>query len=213
MNRQQTLSLLEQHRLLAILRGNFRDQGIRIVEVLVEAGIRVLEVSTVSKDYEGLIRSIVDAFGKQVAVGAGTVRTLEQLGKVADAGASFVVSPDTNPVVITETRRINLASFPGALTPTEVSRAIDSGADAVKLFPASVFGPSYVRALHGPFPSLRLIPTGGIHTGNLKEYLEQGAWAVAAGSELVRSDQAERDDWVDLRMRAEKFIRIAGGTE
>jgi 2-dehydro-3-deoxyphosphogluconate aldolase / (4S)-4-hydroxy-2-oxoglutarate aldolase len=211
MTRQDAISLLEQHRLLAILRGDFRDNAVALAGILVEAGIRVLEVSTVSKSYAEVIRSIVDAFGKQVAVGAGTVLTLEHLRDAADAGAVFVVSPGTNPAVIAETRRINLASFPGALTPTEILLAMESGADAVKLFPASAFGPSYLRALRGPFPSLRVIPTGGIHTGNLREYLDQGAWAVAVGSEMVRGDQAEPDQWAELRSRAEKFVALTGG--
>jgi 2-dehydro-3-deoxyphosphogluconate aldolase / (4S)-4-hydroxy-2-oxoglutarate aldolase len=211
MTRQDTLSLLEQHRLLAILRGDFCDNAVALAGILLEAGIRVLEVSTISKSYTEVIRSIVDTFGKQAAIGAGTVLTLEHLREAADAGAGFVVSPGTNPAVIAETRRINLASFPGALTPTEILLAMESGADAVKLFPAIAFGPSYLRALRGPFPSLRVIPTGGIDAGNLREYLDQGAWAVAIGSEMVRGDQEERDQWAELRSRAEEFVALAGG--
>jgi len=211
MNRETSLALLQQHRLLAILRGDFQDNAVPIARELFEAGIRVLEFSTVSAAWAENIRALTQAFGDRLAVGAGTVLHVDHVRQAADAGASFVVSPNTNPAVITATHNFDMASFPGALTPTEILLALESGADAVKLFPAAVFGPSYVRALRGPFPSLRLIPTGGVHAGNLREYFQNGAWAVAIGSELVRGDESSSSTWPELRSRAAKLVELAGG--
>lgn len=209
-NRETNLALLQRHRLLAIVRGDFQDKALSIAHELCEAGIRLLEFSTVSPGWAENIRAITQAYGDRLAVGAGTVLHLDQVRQAADAGAAFVVSPNTNPAVITATHNFDMASFPGALTPTEVVLALDAGADAVKLFPAAAFGPSYVRALRGPFPSLRLIPTGGVHTGNLREYLQNGAWAVAVGSELVRGDESSSNAWRELRSRAAKLVELAG---
>jgi Entner-Doudoroff aldolase len=210
MNREMTLALLQQHRLLAILRGDLNDKASSIARVLFEAGFRVLEISTVSPAWAENILAITQAFGDRLAVGAGTILNGDQVRRAADAGATFVVSPNTNPTIIAATCKSDMASFPGALTPTEIHLAIDSGADAVKLFPAAAVGPSYVRALRGPLPSLRLIPTGGIHTGNLRDYFEHGAWAVGIGSELVRGDEASPQTWPELRTRAAKFVELAG---
>jgi Entner-Doudoroff aldolase len=210
MSRTTVLDLLERRRLLAIFRGDFRDKAVDLAGVLYEAGLRVVEVTTVSPGWAKHISAVVDAFG-DMAVGAGTVLTAEQVQQAADAGASFIVSPDTNGNVIAATRALGLASFPGALTPTEILRAVELGADAVKLFPASALGPSYLRALRGPLPSLRFIPTGGVHSGNIREYLERGAWAVAVGSELVRSNEADHNSWPELRQRAQTLVDLAGG--
>jgi len=211
MNRETSLALLQQYRLIAILRGDFQNEALSIAHELFEAGIRLLEFSTVSPAWAENIRVIAQSFGDRLAVGAGTVLYVDHVRQATDAGAAFVVSPNTNPAVITATHNFDMASFPGALTPTEILSAIDAGADAVKLFPAAAFGPSYVRALRGPFPSLRLIPTGGVHAGNLREYFQNGAWAVAIGSELVRGDESSSSTWPELRSRAAKLVELAGG--
>lgn len=209
MKRKQVVELLQQSGLIAILRGNFDGKEVEIAHALIEGGIRLMEVSIVSANYKKVIERIATAFGDQIAIGAGTVLNLEQLAEVTGCGASFIVSPDSNDRVIEKTREFDCASFPGAFTPSEIVRARASGADAVKLFPASALGTGFVRALRGPLPDIKLIPTGGVHLHNLAEWFDAGAWAVAIGSELVDAKTIEAGDWNLLAGRARSFVRGA----
>ncbi len=209
MKRDEALQIVEHHRLIAILRGDFRDREVSLARALFESGVRALEVSTISPDWEQVIRRIADALGTQLAVGAGTVLNADHVTMAADAGACFMVAPNTNPAVIGKARAADLATFPGAYTPTEILAAIDCGAYAVKLFPAVTLGPDYLRALRGPLPGVRLVPTGGICLDNIARYFDAGAWAVAIGSELVQSDESEPNDWISLRDRAQRFVELA----
>jgi Entner-Doudoroff aldolase len=209
MTRDEVLRVVEEHRLIAILRGDFLGTEVALARALLESGVKALEVSTVSPDYGLLIRRLADELGNQVAVGAGTVLNMDHVAAAADAGACFMVAPNTNAAVIAKARDAHLAVFPGAYTPTEILQAIDCGADAVKLFPATTLGPEYVRAIRGPLPRVPLIPTGGIDLNNISRFFEAGAWAVAVGSELVRRDETDLHDWADLRDRARRFVDLA----
>jgi 2-dehydro-3-deoxyphosphogluconate aldolase/(4S)-4-hydroxy-2-oxoglutarate aldolase len=203
------LSLLADARLIAILRGDFGDRLLDIVNALVDGGIRLLEISTVSTHYAEAIGEIVKVHGGRLAVGAGTVLNLVHLETVVDAGASFIVSPDLNKEVVEETRRQGCASFPGAFTPTEITSAIRYGADAVKLFPASALSPAFVRGLRGPLPDLKMIPTGGVNLDNIEEWFGAGAYAVAIGSELVNAAEAGAIDLKALSYKARQYSQAA----
>ncbi|MHB1956847.1 MAG: bifunctional 4-hydroxy-2-oxoglutarate aldolase/2-dehydro-3-deoxy-phosphogluconate aldolase [Sulfobacillus sp.] len=209
MSRQAVLAALEETRLIAIMRGDFRNREVPLVETLLAGGVTVVEVSTVSPNYQSSIQRIANAFAGRVHIGAGTILTVRHVAETADAGATFLVSPNMKPDVIAASRKHHMASFPGAYTPTEVLQAIEEGADAVKLFPANALGPGYVKALRGPLPSVRLIPTGGISLENINEYLNTGAWAVAVGSELVRAAEVQTGDWGQLQKRAQSFAQAA----
>jgi 2-dehydro-3-deoxyphosphogluconate aldolase/(4S)-4-hydroxy-2-oxoglutarate aldolase len=209
MTRDEVLRLIEEQRLIAILRGDFRGREVALARALLESGVKVLEVSTVSPDYSLVIRRLADEMGDRIAIGAGTVLNVRHVSAAVDVGACFIVAPNTNARVIAQAQKAHLAVFPGAYTPTEIIESIDCGADAVKLFPAVALGPDYVRALRGPLPGVSLIPTGGINLENIYRYLEAGAWAVAVGSELVRSEESDADDWANLRERARRFVKLA----
>jgi 2-dehydro-3-deoxyphosphogluconate aldolase/(4S)-4-hydroxy-2-oxoglutarate aldolase len=209
MTRDELLRAVEECRLIAILRGDFRGREVSLAHALLESGVKILEVSTISHDYSFVIRRLADALGSQIAIGAGTVLNAEHVAAAADAGACFMVAPNINAAVIARARNAHLAVFPGAYTPTEILQAIDCGADAVKLFPATTLGPQYVRAIRGPLPRVLLIPTGGIDLENMSRFFDAGAWAVAVGSELVRSDEADVNNWADLRDRARRFVEMA----
>jgi len=209
MTREQVIHAIDEQRLIAILRGGFRDHEVPLAQALWEGGVRALEVSTVSPGYDRVLRRLVDALGSDVAIGVGTVLSIDHVAAAADAGATFMVAPNINPVVIGKARDAGMAIFPGALTPTEILEAVDAGADAVKLFPASTVGPEYLRAVRGPLPKVRLIPTGGVGLDNLAAWLGAGAWAVAVGSELVRSNESDLQDWAGLRERSSRFAELA----
>ncbi len=205
MNRSQVLNLFENKRLIAILRGDLRGRELEILAALEQAGIAAVEMSIVSPDFDALLARIAVSFGSRMAIGAGTILTLDDLDRAITAGASFVVSPDGNREVIEASLRAGLVSVPGAFTPTEIVQVKRWGADAVKMFPAGSLGPEYVRAVRAPLPDLRLVPTGGVRLTDLPAYWQAGAWAVAVGSELVNASRIKDPDLVELRAVARAF--------
>jgi 2-dehydro-3-deoxyphosphogluconate aldolase/(4S)-4-hydroxy-2-oxoglutarate aldolase len=210
MTRQEVLEHIQRTRVIAIVRGEMHGKELEIAEALVEGGIAALEISIVTPGSDAAIRKLASRLGDRIAIGAGTVLTVEELRRVADCGASFVVSPNIDPPVIELTRNLELASFPGAYTPTEIVLADRYGADAVKVFPAVSLGAPYIRALQGPLPGIRLIPTGGIHLQNLAEYQAAGAWAVGIGSELVGYQELNHFNPQQLTEKARNFVHAGG---
>ncbi len=138
--------------------------------------------------------------------GAGTVVTAEQAEAAIDAGAEFLVTPAIRPQVAAVAQRRGVPVFLGALTPSEVLAALDLGSAAVKIFPASANGPRYLKDLHGPFPDVRLVPSGGVSSANAREFLEYGAFAVSAGTEVVPPSTVAAGDHAEIARRAVHFV-------
>ena len=197
---------------LAIVR--FHDGGDLdgTLEALVRGGIDVLEVTA---DTPGALEAVERTARNGHTVGVGTVLTAEQVRASAAAGARFVVSPGVVPEVVEAAHELGLEPLPGVFTATEILQAQATGARVMKLFPASYGGPAYLRALRGPFPSLPLVPTGGIRVEDIRAYLDAGATAVALGGELVgrsapRSD-AELEQVVERARRAVEAAGVPAG--
>jgi 2-dehydro-3-deoxyphosphogluconate aldolase/(4S)-4-hydroxy-2-oxoglutarate aldolase len=127
-----------------------------------------------------------------------------------NAGARFLVTPDVNEEVAQAARDLDVPVFLGALTPTEVARAAALGSVAVKIFPARAFGPGYLGDLHGPFPGLPLLPSGGVSEANAIEFLGAGAVAVCAGTSVVPPATVAAGDWTDITTRAARFVAALG---
>lgn len=209
MKRADAVAKIAETKLIAILRGDLWGRELDIVSSIAAGGMTALEVSIVSPNYAKTIRRLVREFGEFIAIGAGTVLTAEQVCEVADCGASFVVSPNCDPEVICATQKMEMASFPGAYTPTEILQANRWGADAVKIFPAISLGPQYISALRAPMPGVRFVPTGGITIQNISAYLAAGAWAIGLGSELMHTRDAENLDTVALVQKVCNFVAVA----
>ena len=163
---------------------------------LVRGGIEQVEVTI---DTPGALEAVAVAAGEGRTVGVGTIVDSEQVRAAAAAGARFVVSPGLVPEVIETALMLGLEPMPGVFTATEILTAAATGARVMKLFPASSGGPSYLRALRGPFPTLALIPTGGVRIEEVQAYLQAGATAIALGSDLVGrvAPQSDADlDWI-----------------
>jgi 2-dehydro-3-deoxyphosphogluconate aldolase/(4S)-4-hydroxy-2-oxoglutarate aldolase len=171
---------------------------------LVEAGVRLLELSLTSTDALSVLRRICAELGDTALVGAGTVLSDEDARRGAAAGAVFVVTPALCDGA-TEALRLGMPVLAGAMTPTEVLAARRAGACAVKLFPARQLGPDYVTALRGPYPDLDLVPVGGVGLPEVPQYLAAGALAVGVGSPLA-GDAPDGGDLRALRARAEAFL-------
>ena len=172
-------------RVVAIGRGLPVASIERIAEGLVAGGIRAFEITLNSPGALDAITALAARWGDQLLVGAGTVLDPDEAGRAADAGARCIVSPNTDPAVIDWAVQYGLPVFPGAFTPTEALLAWRAGATAVKLFPASVAGPAFVRELRGPFRDIPLIATGGVTIESAPAFLAAGAVAVGMGSWLT----------------------------
>ncbi len=181
---------LRDTRVIAILR--LRDHGltVEVCEALVRGGIRVLEVTL---DDPAALAALRRVAGLDALVGAGTVLDAATVAAAADAGARFIVSPNTDVRVITASLDAGLTPLPGALTATEVAAAVEAGAEYVKLFPAGPMGYAYLRALRGPFGRVAFIPTGGIAHDAAREWIAAGAVAVGLGSDLVPARPSDAD--------------------
>lgn len=200
--------LLARHRLLAIIRGSDPAACERTAELLVEAGVRLLEVSLTSTDALGVLARITGNLGSRAHIGAGTVLSAEDAKNALDAGARFAVTPAACDGVAAALG-LGMPVLAGAMTPSEVLAAHRAGASAVKLFPAEGLGPRYVKALGDPFPGLGLVPVGGVGLADVPRYLEAGALAVGVGSPLA-GDAPHGGDLGALRERAGEFLAAAG---
>ncbi|MEY4166593.1 MAG: bifunctional 4-hydroxy-2-oxoglutarate aldolase/2-dehydro-3-deoxy-phosphogluconate aldolase [Blastocatellia bacterium] len=202
----RALEMIGAGRVVTILRGDFGGREEEIVGVLAGAGITAVEVTLNSPGALATIGRLAARFGDQLAVGAGTVLTAEEVERVADAGGEFIVSPNRDQRVIGRTKQLGLASLPGCFTPSEIVEALDAGADAIKLFPVQPLGIDFVRAIQGPFPGLRLVPTGGVTPEMAQRYYAAGAWAVGVGSELMRGPLTSESDFDTLRVRVLGYL-------
>src|ERR1700758_2822974 len=190
MNPKILLTALKDAPVVAILRRPKIDIQ-RCVNVLVENGIRFIEITMESEQAESFLRSTKQQETDRVTFGAGTVTTLALAKKAKFAGAKFLVTPNFNPEVIRFAREHELPIFCGAMTPTEIFQAHEAGADAVKVFPAGTLGPQYFKELRGPFPDIPLLATGGIGTSNAALFFEAGATAIGVGSALIPKDNEQ----------------------
>ncbi|MEW9527085.1 bifunctional 4-hydroxy-2-oxoglutarate aldolase/2-dehydro-3-deoxy-phosphogluconate aldolase [Microbispora sp. NPDC049125] len=197
------LEELASRRLLAIVRGTDADAALRTVVTLVEEGVELVEVSLVTPGALDVIRGARAALGETAGLGAGTVLTAADAREAAEAGASYLVTPALGEAVAAG-RRLGLPVLAGALTPTEVVAALGAGAAAVKLFPASLGGVPYLRALRDPFPQVPFVPVGGVDAAAATGYLRAGAVAVGVGSPLV-GDAANGGSLDELRARIREF--------
>ncbi|WP_026550149.1 bifunctional 4-hydroxy-2-oxoglutarate aldolase/2-dehydro-3-deoxy-phosphogluconate aldolase [Arthrobacter sp. Br18] len=198
-------------RLLAIVRGNDTQAAVRTAVALVEEGFRYLEVSLNTADAVDVISAVHDEVGTGATIGAGTVLSVDDVARVAAAGAQFIVTPALAPSVA-EAVRLDLPVLAGAFTPSEVYSAMDRGAAAIKLFPASLGGPRYLSALRDPFPDISFVPVGGVDESAAVDYLSRGALAVGIGSPLI-GDAASGGDLPALRVRARQFLAAAAGLQ
>ena len=204
------LSELAQERLLVIIRGADPEAAIATSLVLLQSGIRFLEVSLVTADALGVIAEVARSAPDGAVIGAGTVLTRDDVTRAAEAGARFMVTPAVTESVA-ESVALGIPVLAGAFTPTEVLTAMGLGATAVKLFPSALGGPAYLRALRDPLPDVPFVPVGGVDVTLAADYLAVGAVAVGVGSPLV-GDAVRGGDLDALRARAAAFLAVAHGS-
>jgi len=206
MSAQAVKAAILTQKIVTIVRGPLFAHIEIIAAILAEEGLTVIEVTLNSPSALPMIETLAARFSSAMQIGAGTVLTTQHVDQVRDAGASFIVSPDTCPPVIRRALGHGLLPLPGAYTATEIRRALRAGAELIKLFPAVPGGPEYLRQMRGPFDEALLIPTGGVTAGDIPAFLAAGAAAFGIGRELVAptfdGSRAAQDA---LRQRARQF--------
>lgn len=181
------LAGLEEAGVVAIIRMADPSRIGAVVDALVEGGVRALEVTMTVPGAVDHIRALAPRLPAGFLLGAGTVTDAETVARVADAGASFIVSPVFRREVIEAAAARDVVAAPGCFSPTEVLDAWEAGAPIIKVFPATALGPGYLKDLHGPMPQVKLMPTGGVTVDNAGEWIAAGAAAVGLGTSLLDS--------------------------
>ena len=191
--------------LVAVVRSPDDACLLDVAEALVAGGIEAIEITFTVPRAPQVLQRVADRLGDSVLLGAGTVLDAETARAAILAGARFLVSPVVAPEVVRMGRRYDCPAIAGALTPTEVFQAWQAGSDIVKVFPANVGGPGYLKALHGPLPHIRLMPTGGVDLQTATAFLKAGACALGVGTALVSREILAARRWNELTQRARAY--------
>ncbi|TXK84276.1 bifunctional 4-hydroxy-2-oxoglutarate aldolase/2-dehydro-3-deoxy-phosphogluconate aldolase [Paenibacillus sp. N3.4] len=209
--RTHIMELIKRHKLIAILRGIEDERIVPVLEALHDGGIRLVEIPFNHRHPEGIkntqavIAALSQHFGSRMSIGAGTVMTAEQVDIACEAGATFILSPDTCESVIARTKELSLLSVPGAATPTEIARAYRLGADLVKLFPAADLGTGYMKSVLTPLGHIPILAVGGIDDSNLTDWLQAGAVGIGVGGQLVQEKLVREKQYEALTALAAKY--------
>lgn len=206
-SKEKALALIREVGLVPIVRAPSPEDAFRAAEAIIEGGIAIAEITLTVPHALRVMEQVAERFGDKVLLGAGTILDPESCRAALLAGAEFIVTPSLDIRVIEVARRYSKLCIPGALTPTEVVTAWQAGADMVKIFPCGpVGGPSYIRALKGPFPHIEFVPTGGVTLETTPEFIKAGAAAVAVGGELVNVKVLQEGKLDVITATARKFV-------
>lgn len=198
--------------IVAIIRATSGEQLVNVARALHEGGIDVIEVTFTVPNVLEILAAVRKDLGKKILLGAGTVLDPETCRAALLAGAEFIVSPSLNLEVIKLCKRYGKLVMPGAFTPTEIVTAWEAGADIVKLFPADCVGPNYLKALRGPLPQVRILPTGGVDLKTLPDFFKAGACAVGLGGQLVEKAAVETGNMARIRDLAAQYVALVKQT-
>ncbi len=208
MSRESDLQRVLDTGIVSIIRAKSGEQLVNVAKALYEGGIDVIEVTFTVPGVLDIIAAVKKELGNKILLGAGTVLDTETARAAILAGAEFIVTPTVNPDVIKLCNRYSKVIMPGGFTPTEVLTAWDAGADIVKVFPAEIGGPALLKAIAGPLPQVRLLPTGGVTLETLPSFIKAGACAVGLGSALVEAKAVESGDMARIRSLAEQYVAL-----
>jgi 2-dehydro-3-deoxyphosphogluconate aldolase / (4S)-4-hydroxy-2-oxoglutarate aldolase len=208
MSKQDILDKVKERGLLAVIRGPSPELTVRMVDALIDGGVTGIEITYSTPDAEEVVKTLARKYGKAILLGMGTLTKPEQVASAMAAGANFLVSPICEPTLVSAMAKSGLLTMAGTLTPTEVFQAYSLGADVIKVFPGSLGGPAYIKALKGPFPNIPMMPTGGVKADNVAEWFAAGVVAVGAGSELCPPALAKEGKFKEITKIAADFVKV-----
>src|SRR6516165_3454970 len=198
--------------IVAVVRSPDSEQLVEVVRALADGGVTVVEITMTVPDALGVVRQVRRALGERVLLGAGTILDAETARAALLAGAEYLVAPTLNLEVIRLCQRYSKLTMPGAFTPTEILTAWEAGADVVKVFPADVLGPAFFKALRGPLPQIRLMPTGGVDLTTAAEFLRAGACCLGVGGQLVEPRAVADRNFDRIRDLAQQYVAVVQQT-
>ena len=203
-----TLSRILDCGIVAVIRSEKPDQLIQVVQALAKGGVTAAEITFTVPDADRVIREVRKALGDSIVLGAGTILDTETARTAILAGAEYLVTPCLNLDVIRLAKRYGTAIMPGSFSPTECLAAWEAGADIVKVFPAEVVGPPFFKAMRGPLPQIRLMPTGGVDLNTAESFLAAGACCLGVGSSLVEPKAVAAGDFERIESLAAQYVEI-----
>lgn len=210
------IDFITKNKLIVISRGVYDDDLIKCAELLIKAGVKVIEVTFDQSSKNALIDTghsislLKEKFDNKLFIGAGTVMNKEQVLCAKDAGADFALAPNTDIDVIKCMKQNNLIAIPGALTPSEIVNAYNAGADLVKVFPIDSFNVEYIKSIKAPISHIPLIAVGGVNHNNAIQLLNNGYVAVGVGSYIINSKLIKQGNYDAVFENASKFVNIVG---
>ncbi len=208
MPQDATLQRILDGGIVAIVRAPSGEMLADLGEALLAGGIACMEVTFTVPEAHRVLEHLRHRLADRLVLGAGTILDTETARIALLSGAEFLVTPTLNVEVIRLCRRYSKPVFPGAMTPTEILAAWEAGADVVKVFPSEVLGPAYLRAIHGPLPQVRLMPTGGVNLQTAADFLRAGACALGLGTALVERQALQQRDWARIESLARQYVQI-----
>jgi 2-dehydro-3-deoxyphosphogluconate aldolase/(4S)-4-hydroxy-2-oxoglutarate aldolase len=207
MNRSEILSHITSTGVVAVIRMKDTRRLARVIEAVRLGGVKSIEITMTVPGAVDIIRDLVKSVPNEVRIGAGTVVDRDTAIAVIDAGAQFVVGPVLDLQIVKVCAERDRVVMPGCFSPTEIHTAWRAGADIVKVFPATSLGPKYFKDIRGPFPDIRLMPTGGVTIDNVGEWIAAGAVAVGIGSDLLDKKAIEEERYEVLTERAQRMVQ------
>jgi 2-dehydro-3-deoxyphosphogluconate aldolase / (4S)-4-hydroxy-2-oxoglutarate aldolase len=205
MKRLETIRRIVDCGVVAVVRAESKEQGVKIVDAVKKGGIKALEITMTVPGAIEIIKELSEIYkDEDVIIGAGTVLDPETARACILAGAQYIVSPCLNPETVKLCNRYRVAIMPGIMTVKEAVEALELGAEILKVFPGNAFGPSIISAFKGPLPQANFMPTGGVNLDNIKDWIKAGAVAVGTGSDLTKG--AKTGDYELITETAAKFV-------
>ena len=204
--RAEIIAAIEECGVVAVIRLKEPDTLRALVDALSAGGVRALEITMTVPGAIELIAEIAPTLPKPCILGAGTVLDAETARRAITAGAQFIVSPVYRPDVIAASHEQDVPAMPGCYTPTEIFTAWESGADIVKVFPATSLGPAFFKDIRGPLPQIKLMPTGGVTIDNAGDWIRAGAVAVGVGTALVDAKAIAAGDFAAITEKAKRIV-------
>jgi 2-dehydro-3-deoxyphosphogluconate aldolase/(4S)-4-hydroxy-2-oxoglutarate aldolase len=198
--------------IVAVVRSPDSQQLVEVARALADGGVTVVEVTMTVPGALDVIRRVREALGDRLLLGAGTILDAETARAALLAGAEYIVAPTVNVDVIRLCQRYDKLVMPGAFTPTEILTAWEAGADIVKVFPADVVGPAFFKAIRGPLPQVRLMPTGGVDLKTAADFLKAGACCLGVGGQLVEPKAVAERNFERIRDLARQYVAIVKQT-
>jgi 2-dehydro-3-deoxyphosphogluconate aldolase/(4S)-4-hydroxy-2-oxoglutarate aldolase len=198
--------------IVAVVRSPDSQQLVEVARALADGGVSVVEITMSVPNALDVLRQVRHSLGDRILLGAGTVLDPETARAVLLAGAEYIVAPTLNLDVIGLCRRYDKLVMPGAFTPTEILTAWEAGADLVKVFPADVVGPAFFKALRGPLPHVRVMPTGGVDLTTAAAFLKAGACCLGVGSQLVEPRAVAERNFDRIRELARQYVAVVKQT-